>query len=111
MRSKSTTGSTSGASARRAPAPPAGAKPLQPPTRDAVDARDPKTSAPLDQALLDEALKETFPASDPISPSAAAAEGPPEPVPEPAPPSDEPIPFPTAESMGAAKSGGAGKRD
>jgi hypothetical protein len=64
---------------------------------------------PAGEALLDEALKETFPASDPISPSAAPDDAagvpaiPAAPAPPP-PPSDAPIPFPTAE--GAAATGG-----
>ena len=48
-----------------------------------------------DEALLDEALKETFPASDPISPSATHNDPAPAPTSPPSPPSKDPIPFPT----------------
>ena len=59
-----------------------------------------------DEALLDEALKETFPASDPISPSATHSDPPPAPTSPPSPPSTEPIPFPTTDTM--KKRAGAG---
>lgn len=58
-----------------------------------------------DEALLDEALKETFPASDPISPSATNDPAP-APTSPPPPPSKAPIPFPTAKTM--KKKTGAG---
>jgi hypothetical protein len=60
---------------------------------------DPPVDAPADEQNLDEALKETFPASDPISPSAAQDDpAPAESVAAP-PPSSQPFPFPTAESV------------
>ncbi|HLL12720.1 MAG TPA: hypothetical protein VK570_16780 [Rubrivivax sp.] len=71
---------------------------------------------PTYQELLDEALQETFPASDPISPSAAMAaeeristqrdqtDWTLKPGSEaPLPPDKEQIPFPTAESMDKKK--------
>ena len=96
---------------QKSPVSPATAVQAKPHPRDAVDARDTTTTATPDQALLDEALKETFPASDPISPSAAAADGPPEPPVAAPPPSDEPIPFPTADGVAAAKRDGAEAAD
>jgi hypothetical protein len=61
---------------------------------------DPPVDVPADEQNLDEALKETFPASDPISPSAAEDDAAPaESVAAPPPPSSQPFPFPTAESV------------
>lgn len=99
---------------RKAPVPE-----TDPPTGGGFGQTGPTAHVPSDEAdvsageaQLDDALRETFPASDPISPGAAAAS---EPAPPPAP--DEPaatapvdpgpVPFPTRESM-AAKSEGAG---
>ncbi len=73
---------------------------------------DVPAAAPADEAVLDEALKETFPASDPISPGGAASEAAAEPEPAPAAPppapSDAPIPFPTTEGQRDDASGRGG---
>lgn len=62
-----------------------------------------KTDAPPAERQLDDALRETFPASDPIAPGAAAAEQAAEAPPDTAAalpePSREPIPFPTHDSV------------
>lgn len=47
------------------------------------------SAAPADERDLDEALKETFPASDPISPSAADRSAPLPPAAPPSPPRDD----------------------
>ena len=66
-----------------------------------------KTAAPPGEKQLDDALRETFPASDPISPGAAAAEQAAEPPPDtaaaPPEPSSDPIPFPTHDSVAAQR--------
>ena len=66
-----------------------------------------KTDAPPGEKQLDDALRETFPASDPISPGAAAAEqaaeAPPDTATSPAASSQAPIPFPTSESVAAQR--------
>ncbi len=79
--------------------------PHPPPKTEAA----PEVHEASDDALLDESLHETFPASDPISPSqaeradAAAAEPPRGAKPQvvdaspPAPPADEPL-FPTSDN-------------
>lgn len=71
-----------------------------------------RTDAPPGETQLDDALRETFPASDPISPGAAAAgqagEAPPDTAAAPARPSSEPIPFPTHDSVAAQRAGQPG---
>jgi hypothetical protein len=67
---------------------------------------DKTDAAPIEQQL-DDALRETFPASDPISPGAAAAEqaagATPDAAAALAEPSSEPIPFPTHNSVAAQR--------
>lgn len=82
---------------------------MKPPTPPPLTEAAPQVAAPTVDTLLDESLHETFPASDPISPSAAdldeAAEhdGPRGAKPvvvdasPPAPPADKPL-FPTADN-------------
>jgi hypothetical protein len=68
---------------------------------------DRAVDAPPGEMQLDDALRETFPASDPISPGAAAAEQAAEPPPDtaaaPHEPSSDPIPFPTHDSVAARR--------
>ncbi|MES2990778.1 MAG: hypothetical protein V4844_05105 [Pseudomonadota bacterium] len=74
-----------------------------------------RTDAPPGENQLDDALRETFPASDPISPGAAAAEqaaeAPPDTATAPAEPSSAPIPFPTHDSVAAQREAGGAAPD